>query len=583
MLLGVGLASARADDHGEPIRNSRELWADFDPRADALEIEITKSWEEGPVHFDQLYFTGETWQGTKVRVFAYRAASARGEKLPGILHLHGGGQTASLEWVRYWASRGYICVSHDFCGKMAGRARETVTHWGTAPAYMADPTGPRSSFNPTPRFNSWYHWILAARRALTLLEQHPQIDSDRLGVFGISVGGTLTWMVAGCDQRVAAAVPIYGIGQNTYTFPWQTPDEPANEETVLTRALIEPEGYASEVKCPLLFMNASNDHHGRLDFGMRTLALATKSSMLREVYTPRSIHHIEPAEAQDLPLWMDFHLKGKGPAWPDSPTIALHGGTAVPKITISIDCPDDVKDVTIHYGLNNPWPTSRFYRTVSPLEIDGDEYSGPAPITAADDTIYAFANVAYRSGIQLSTRLVSAQARNLPEVRPTLVRTTLVDSMEDDRAWFWWLAGTDPVNQQTLIRPWIGPKGELGFTHAPPGGFSFATSALGDPQFKSEGTQPLLVDLWADSLPMSLDVSVATKFFEPGQVMYKYRPHIAVGKEDWLLLKLRPSNFKDDQGAPLTSWKDVTFLCFSGAAQGDQRTVFKNLRWETLE
>jgi hypothetical protein len=307
--------------------------------------------------------------------------------------------------------------------------------------------GPRSSLHPTARFNSWYHWTLVARRALTLLENHPQIDPQRLGVFGISVGGTLTWMVAGCDARVAAAVPIYGVGQNTYTFPWQSPDDAVEEDTRLTRALIEPEGYAPGVKCPLLFMNASNDHHGRLDFGMRTLALATQSPMLREVYTPRSIHHIEPAEAQDLALWMDFHLKGIGPAWPESPKIEVRGDGAVPRIVVTVDRPGEVESVTAHYGLNNAWPTSRFYRAVPAKEIEGARYSGVAPLMAADDTLYAFANVAYRSGIHLSTRLIKVAAKDLPDARPTLQRTALIDAMEDDRAWFWWLAGTDPLNQ----------------------------------------------------------------------------------------------------------------------------------------
>lgn len=577
-----GRITAWADDPAAPIRNARELWAGFDPTAEALVIEITKSWDEGSLHIDQLYFTGETWQGNRVRVFAYRAAPVKGEKMPGILHLHGGGQTASLDWVRYWANRGYVSVSHDFCGKMAGRAPGLVTQWGTTPASMADPDSPRSSLRPTPRFNSWYHWILVARRALTLLEQHPQIDPRQLGVFGISVGGTLTWMVAGCDPRVAAAVPIYGVGQNTYTFPWQSPADPADEDTRLTRALFEPEGYAADVKCPLLFMNASNDHHGRLDLGMRTLALATASPMLREIYTPRSVHHIEPTEAADLPLWMDFHLKGQGPAWAASPRIVVQGGTAVPKIKISVDNSADVESVTIHYGLNNPWPTSRFYRTVMASEIDGVDYSGAAPIMSADDRIFAFANVAYRSGIRLSTRLITAAVRDLPQVRPTLKRTLLIDSLDDDRAWFWWLAGTDPINQQPLLKPWLGPQGEQGFTHALPGAFSFATNVLSDPQFKSDGAQSLLVDLWAATLPASLEISVATKFFEPGQVFYKCRPKLTAETGNWLLLKLQPADFLNEHAAPLASWKDVTFLCFSGTARGDQRTIFKNLRWEKL-
>jgi dienelactone hydrolase len=580
-LLGVAMAGLSAENPPAAIHTSRELWAGYDPRAEALDVQIAKSWDEGAVHIDQLYFAGETWEGTKVRVFAYRGAPKQGQKLPGILHLHGGGQTASLDWVRYWAGRGYVCVSHDFCGKGPGRKDDMVTQWGAAPAYMADPSGPRSSLHPSPKHNSWYHWILVGRRALTLLEQHPQADPQRLGVFGISVGGTLTWMVAGSDDRVRAAAPIYGVGQNTYTFPWQSPDDRVDEDTLLTRATIEPEGYAAYVKCPLLFMNASNDHHGRLDFGMRTLALTTRSEMLREVYTPRHIHHMEPAEGRDLPLWMDFHLKGVGPAWPQSPKIRVKGGEGVPRITVSVDRPSDVESVTIYYGLNNPWPTSRFYRAVAAADISGADYAGVAPILSADDTIYTFANVAYRSGIRLSTRLIKVAAKDLPGVSPTLRRTAVIDAMNDDQGWFWWLGNTDPLNQTELFKSWTGPKGEPGFTHVP-GGFSFATAALGDPQFKSEGTQTLLIDIWADALPAVLDVSVATKFFEPGQINYKAQAKLGAANEGWATLKMLPGEFKDEKGAALTSWKDVDFLCFSGAVGGDKHAVFKNLRWEKI-
>lgn len=578
LCLVLPLVFLRAEE--TPFRDARELWAGYDPRAEPLEIAVAKSWDEDAIHIEQLSFTGETWEGVKVRVFAYRGAPAHGDKLPGMLHLHGGGQTASLAWVRYWAGRGYVCVSHDFCGSGPGRAPETVTQWGKAPAYMADPTGPRSSLHPSARFNSWYHWTLVARRALTLLEQHPQIDAGHLGVFGISVGGTLTWMVAGCDARVRAAVPIYGVGQNTYTFPTQSPDDVVDEDIRLTRALLEPEGYASGVKCPLLWMNASNDHHGRLDFGMRTLALATQSPMLREVYTPRSIHHIEPAEAQDLALWMDFHLKGTGPTWPDSPKIEMQGGSEVPRIVVSVDRPGEVESVTVHYGLNNPWPTSRFYRAGAATKIADARYAAAAPILASDDTIYAFANVAYRSGICLSTRLIRVAARDLPAVQPTLQRSALIDAMDDDRAWFWWLAGTDPLNQTALVEPWTGPHGERGFTHAQPGAFSFATAALGDPQFKSEGASALLLDVWAEALPISLEITATTKFFQPGQINYKVKPAFGESKDGWKTIRMLPSDFHDEKSASLASWKEVDFLCLSGTGDGHKRTVFKNLRWE---
>ena len=47
-------------------------------------------------------------------------------------------------------------------------------------------------------------WDMA--RALDLLERHPLVDQDRLGVVGLSFGGTLALFLAAYDDRVAAAV-----------------------------------------------------------------------------------------------------------------------------------------------------------------------------------------------------------------------------------------------------------------------------------------------------------------------------------------------------------------------------------------
>jgi hypothetical protein len=147
----------------------------------------------------------------------------------------------------------------------------------------------------------------------------------------------------------------------------------------LFRNTLEPEAYAPLVKCPLLFMNAANDHHGRLDFAMRTLDLATNTPILREIYTPNQIHHIGVTEAPDLPLWMDWHLKGKGKPWAASPqlTAKIVDGNVI--LTVATDDPMAVSGVKIYYGLNNPYSISRFYRTLQPVFDNGGSWSAAAP------------------------------------------------------------------------------------------------------------------------------------------------------------------------------------------------------------
>ena len=115
--VGGGGAHAGEARHWGP----EELWRGVDVEQLPLEAEVTKTWEEDGCVCQKLTFVSEVAEGTKVRIFAMYGAPKGGKNLPGILHIHGGGQTASLAWVEYWAKRGYACATFDFCGKWENR------------------------------------------------------------------------------------------------------------------------------------------------------------------------------------------------------------------------------------------------------------------------------------------------------------------------------------------------------------------------------------------------------------------------------------------------------------------------------
>jgi len=575
-----------------PAANSsiKGLWESVDPRKEPLEVETRREWNEESVQYTQLYFTGETWEGEKTRIYAVQGAPTDGKNLPGILHIHGGGQTASQDWVKFWAKRGYVCVTFDFCGDWRKQAPDRVEFmkWGKVHADMAEVSG-GISMKPTPRHNPWFHWALTARRALTLLERNPQVDADRLGIFGISVGGTLTWLVAAMDERVKTAVPIYGCGWTTYTRPDQTPDDPVDEDTCLWRRLISPEAYAPLVRCPLLFMNATNDFHGNMDRSFLTLS-TTASAIKRQIYTPRYNHHIEPSEGKDLALWMDWRLKGAGGPWPETPGVRLMGGDAVPRVEVIPDQADIVSAVHVFYALNNPWPQSRFWRDPSAAKNANGTWSANAPYFSTDDTLYVFANVTYPSGSELSSTLLKVSTKDLPGVKPTLAWEPMIDDMADSADWRYGPAYTDPSIGSQYFQDWQGLNGEKGFTLNPAMArqtassdtiaFDFGTHKIGDPQWRGQDRAVLLLDCFRRSSLKELRVVLIERDWQPNRKEYTINVPPGEMDAEWQTVRIDPAALTDTEGHTLPDWREVNCLTLKGTATKAAPPVFSNLRWE---
>lgn len=601
----VALAMSRADEP-TAIHTIDELWAGFDPHVLPLEIEAIKQQDEADVHLKTIYFTGEMFEGEKTRIFGYYGRPLRSEgKLPGILHIHGGGQTANLDWARFWAKRGYCALSFDFCGDTnlpnlgPEYRREHFTRWAKVPADMMKVGGGRQ-MEPTPRHNPWFHWTMAARRGLTLLESRPEVDEKRLGIFGISVGGTLTWIVAGVDSRVQAAAPIYGCGWESYhEFPPRLA-APVDVSTQLWRTLIAPEAHASRIRCPVLFFSATDDFHGKLDLAYETLDLLPKGVVRGQVLTANYDHHIEPIEAKSLPLWMDCQLKGSPESWPATPRIELSVADETPVVRVTPVEASQVKCVDIVYALNNDWPMTRFWRRATAQQGEDGTYVAATPVVSGDDTIYALANVTYRSAIRISSRLVKCSVTELPGARPSLSSSAMIDTMDTATDWNWEPAYTDPKEGDTCyFGPWNGAGGERGFTldaglfnHQQPMTFYFGTRKIGDPQFRAAvGAQTLLIDVLAENLPQALTVRVKHRL--PKEYGQEFAAIWDLAAEEsgavpagstttgkWRTLRMECKQFHNPQGVELPDWQHVEYFMLDGRAAANRPPVFKRLRWE---
>ena len=215
VLLLLPLTALAAD---KPPQTVAELWSDFDPRKDPLEVEVVRQWkEDGGVYRYVRYLIGN-FKGKPARMAAFYGfpEGAKG-KLPAVMHMHGGGQRAFMEEVKTYVDRGYAALSVNWGGREMENAKpgDPNTDWGPVDPTQQNVPGyfnllPGDKFlvdHQSPLNNNWYLLTLGCRRGITFLEQQPEVDTQRIGIFGHSMGGNLTMYVAGTDRCVKVAAP----------------------------------------------------------------------------------------------------------------------------------------------------------------------------------------------------------------------------------------------------------------------------------------------------------------------------------------------------------------------------------------
>lgn len=477
----------------------RELWADFDPRKDPLEIEIIREWKEDGCVFRHVRYLIGTFKGKPARMAAiYGFPMGAKEKLPAVMHIHGGGQRAFLHEVKFLVARRYAALSVNWGGSGDGKPPfnsvegaqpgDPNTDWGAVDpsqlnvaGYHSMLPGPKQFFEDRehPKNNNWYLLTLGCRRGLTFLEQQPEVDPKRLGVHGYSMGGNLAMYVAGSDDRVKAIVP--GVGGAGWRWqPHEFIGGIAQQDRIkgdveIFRRTLSFESYAPLIRCPVLHRSGTNDFHGWMDDVYRTNALIS-GQPLRYCWSPHLNHRLIPEVAVAMPLWFDHFLQG-GPALPETPQsqLVLRNTDGVPSLRVTTAKNAwPVARCEIYYSVD-PDPRARFWRSAE-VRRDGDSFSASLPLHTLDLPLFAFANIyhtlpqpvslaqlpGHREPVRelcLSSLLHSATPTQLSEakVRTTAKPSPLIDDFASGlRDWYQLNAGNLP-HLQTWTRKLTDP------------------------------------------------------------------------------------------------------------------------------
>lgn len=366
-------------DAAEVPRNVVDLWKDYDARKESLDIKIIKEWKADEVVTRYVTFKVGTFKGADARIAAYYSFPANGRKNAAFVWSHGGGQRAERNRGIYFAKQGFATVDINWLGRPMEPDIKINTDWG-----KVDPTqGPRfyakalrkgwkRNLQPdehsidlvtSPRNANWFLLTVAARRAITFLEQQPEVDAGRIGFTGFSMGGMITALTA-IDSRLKAVAPfVGGSGFKYVDFPGGISGSSIRahfrDDLELYKSTIDASAYWPLVKCPVVFISSSNDFHSTFERIYRSMALLNH----RNWRVTSNVHHNHgpgPEQWVVLNLWFNQYLKGQEQDIPVTPpsTLRVTGKTA--RFTVTPTAQDRLVETEIYYS-HDPNSRTRFW------------------------------------------------------------------------------------------------------------------------------------------------------------------------------------------------------------------------------
>lgn len=347
--------------------------------------------EEGSLR--EVFFTGEPYQGQPTRVFAYYARPEGDGPFPAMVLLHGGGGKAFPEWAKLWAARGYVALAIDLAGH--GPDGKRLSEGGP----NQDDKSKFRDFDDATLRDMWtYHAVANAMLGHSLLAAQKDVDPKRIGVTGISWGGYLTCIVAGVDERLRVAVPVYGCGFIHENSCWV--DSHFSKMSAAQRERwvkhFDPSSYLAGVRCPILFVNGTNDFAYPPDSYHKSYSLVDRKYRHLRITVNMPHGHQQGWAPKEIGVFVDSVLKDGKPLLKieraHAGFIAAADLSGFHPVTALFEGPTKIASAQLHYTVEGGRWQERKWETVDAKFSKGvdDDWIVNAVIRSKKQATYFF-------------------------------------------------------------------------------------------------------------------------------------------------------------------------------------------------
>ncbi len=225
---------------------------------DDLRFRLVKVERVNGVVVEEGFFLSEVYGGVEIWIHCgiIHPVNVSG-KLPALVFMHGyGGRWEDFkQFLIAIARKGFVVVALSAPGAS-----------GESTEFPSDT--PENIFNVSegPQYSYFYHVAYALMRGVTLARNLSYVDSNKVGVCGVSMGGIVSTIVAAVDDRVSYAIVIVAAGNYLDSVlsgsmaNGLSPDIGVGDELTLKfLRYFDIYAYAAKVNKPVLYITATND------------------------------------------------------------------------------------------------------------------------------------------------------------------------------------------------------------------------------------------------------------------------------------------------------------------------------------
>ena len=388
----------------------QELW-DLDAiQNDPLNVRVreeeTRERDGRRVLRREIYYTSHLWQGQPIRIAAHVALPESDGPLPAMVM-----GTSSMDGAESFARTHNLAVI-------------ALDRPGTG-----DSNGPPDVYQTwialedDPRDGWMWHFITSSLRAITYMQQQPEVRPDRIGITGGSRGGTMSFIANGMDPRITLAIPTATCGDILLAFKhdgWANnlyTDEDGNPgipDTFRVFALYgDPIHYAKTQHGAVMLVLGAQDEYFPI-YTVKTTCDAVTSDKFRLCLIPDWDHGLFSSDNAELDTYDNREEAGKrtGAAAKHAIECCLHDKRVLPH-TPHLSWLPEGDSVTFSATVDQTWPVGEvtlcysadgayfFKREPMPKVLDAfkEKFQTTLDLGAVEDDKLAFyVEVAYEDG-----------------------------------------------------------------------------------------------------------------------------------------------------------------------------------------